>query len=301
MIDVIIAKAPITIRLEPQEYQNGKKEFTADSNGYISPVLIKCVAPDCAPAPNFTWIIDGEILFENNTNIKNTTAVMRTPGVYYDFEQEFEFQPELWMDGMSISCNTTHVAYDADIRPENRGRAFEVTVKGPPAPVNESVLTISDEELRSGKDGLLLVPFHSNPAPLDLSWYIMEVGNLSMNGTRDRFSSLGWVEYNGTHYGHSRSMSGGGQFVARLMIEDLKVSDGGVEHLMNVRNEVGNTNYTVRIQDIKKGGLSGGEIAGIVVGVIAGIILIAALVILVIRRKNLKKAKKERREKKTKR
>ena len=55
----------------------------------------------------------------------------------------------------------------------------------------------------------------------------------------------------GTHYGHSRSMSGGGQFVARLMIEDLKVSDGGVEHLMNVRNEVGNTNYTVRIQDIK--------------------------------------------------
>ena len=46
-------------------------------------------------------------------------------------------------------------------------------------------------------------------------------------------------------------MSGGGQFVARLMIEDLKVSDGGVEHLMNVRNEVGNTNYTVRIQDIK--------------------------------------------------
>ena len=68
---------------------------------------------------------DGEILFENNTNIKNTTAAMRTPGDYYDFEQEFEFQPELWMDGMSISCNTTHVAYHADIRPENRARAFE--------------------------------------------------------------------------------------------------------------------------------------------------------------------------------
>ena len=40
--------------------------------------------------------------------------------------------------------------------------------------------------------------------------------------------------------------------------------------------------------------LSGGEIAGIVIGVLAAILLVAVAVILVIRRKNIRKAKIER-------
>ena len=40
--------------------------------------------------------------------------------------------------------------------------------------------------------------------------------------------------------------------------------------------------------------LSGGEIAGIVIGVLAAIMLVAVVVILVIRRKNIRKAKIER-------
>ena len=71
----------------------------------------------------------------------------------------------------------------------------QITAKGPPAPHNSSIPTISDEELRSGKDGIVLVPFHSNPPPLDMSWYIMDVGNLSINGSLERFTSLGFVEY----------------------------------------------------------------------------------------------------------
>ena len=74
-------------------------------------------------------------------------------------------------------------------------KCLQITVKGPPAPHNSSIPTISDEELKSGKDGIVLVPFHSNPPPRDMSWYIMEVGNISMNGSMDRFTSLGFVEY----------------------------------------------------------------------------------------------------------
>ena len=44
-----------------------------------------------------------------------------------------------------------------------------------------------------------------------------------------------------------------------------------------------------------EGGLNGGEIAGIVIGCLAAVMLVGVVAILVIRRKNLKKAK-ERRE-----
>ena len=89
-------------------------------------MTIKCVAANCAPAPNFTWIIDGEIILQNDTNIKNITVNSREAGHYYNFEQEIVFEPQLWMDGLFMSCNTSHVAYDASVKPENRAKGFEV-------------------------------------------------------------------------------------------------------------------------------------------------------------------------------
>jgi len=87
----------------------------------------------------------------------------------------------------------------------------------------------------------------------------------------------------------------GTQFVAKLRIDKLKTSDSGDIHHLMVVNQYGNTSYEVQIQHIKKGGLNGGEIAGIVIGCIAAVMLVGVVAILVIRRKNLKKAK-ERRE-----
>ena len=88
-------------------------------------------------------------------------------------------------------------------------------------------------------------------------------------------------------------------YVARLRIDKLRAKDSGTEHTLHVRNQLGSSNYTFRIQDIKSKargngiflrcipisevGLSGGEIAGIVIGSILGVILIAACVIMVIR------------------
>ena len=66
----------------------------------------------------------------------------------------------------------------------------------PPVPNAEVIETLSEEELKSGKEGLLMVPFHANPDPLNLTWYLDGLTNpLGMNETRDRFSSRGWIQY----------------------------------------------------------------------------------------------------------
>ena len=87
-------------------------------------------------------------------------------------------------------------------------------------------------------------------------------------------------------------------YVALLRIDKLRAKDTGTQHMLYVENEIGSSNYTFRIQKItsKQGkiwqylhgmvsevGLSGGEIAGIVIGCVLGVILIAAMVIMVIR------------------
>ena len=46
-----------------------------------------------------------------------------------------------------------------------------------------------------GSEGLLLVPFHSNPGPLNISWYISGVGHLEENSTAGRFTAEGWEEF----------------------------------------------------------------------------------------------------------
>ena len=77
---------------------------------------------------------------------------------------------------------------------------------------------------------------------------------------------------------------------ARLTIDKVSKDDRlGVFGLM-VENERGVTNYTYYFGDeIKNSGLSGGEIAGIVVGVILGVALIAGVVFALLKKKKKKK------------
>ena len=64
---------------------------------------------------------------------------------------------------------------------------------GPPVPKEDEVHTESEAELRSGEEARLLVPFHSNPHPTNLSWVITDVGTLDENmRTIGRFHHEGW-------------------------------------------------------------------------------------------------------------
>merc|ERR1719445_1484834 len=102
-------------------------------------------------------------------------------------------------------------------------------------------------------EGLLLFPFHSNPAPTNISWDIKGEGFLSSNGSSGRFTAEGWDTYNGTLPDYmTRTLSTTGtQFVAKLRIDKLKTSDSGDIHHLMVVNQYGNTTYDVQIQHIK--------------------------------------------------
>ena len=115
------------------------------------------------------------------------------------------------MDGKRFSCNIEHEGYDATAGEDVKSTWFEISVVGnvnfrsniiidrfplflgPPVPKEGEVYTESHVELKSGEEGQLLVPFHSNPHPTNLSWVITDVGTLDENmKTIGRFHHEGW-------------------------------------------------------------------------------------------------------------
>ena len=63
-------------------------------------------------------------------------------------------------------------------------------------PNPDVIETLAEEELKSGKEGLLMVPFHANPEPRNLTWYLDDLQYpLGLNETSDRYTSRGWIRY----------------------------------------------------------------------------------------------------------
>ena len=57
-----------------------------------------------------------------------------------------------------------------------------------------------DEKLVAGKEGVILVPFHSNPQPENITWYMSDTdqgvwGNNYNNNTYGRYTAEGFEEY----------------------------------------------------------------------------------------------------------
>jgi len=299
---VTVAKIPQSLELDFADsnlISGGNANFVIENENITREYELNCKAVKCAPGPIFDWWIDDVPYNVTQDEFENTTETNVDDENYLNYIHTIKFKPKLWMDGKTVYCRTEHIAYDQTISEENRAKHFMITIQGPPVPSNDEVETITFDQPHSGSEGVLLVPFHSNPVPKNISWEISGEGRIGKNGTSGRFTSEGWEEYNGTtpdYIRRIRASTTAKQFVAKLRISKLKVSDGGKTHSLFVENEYGTTKYNVRVQHIKKVGLTDGEIAGVVIGVIAGVLLIAAAVILVIRHRNLKKAKKERQE-----
>jgi len=296
--EVIVAKAPKEVVFEGDKYQGGDVVFeTGFGQNDISSEDIRCKAVECSPPPTFMWMIDEVLVYyRNDTQGENQTVDVEDGArtrTYYTSTETLTFHPQSWMDGRRFYCVVNQTAYNTSHSLEDRSASFLMRVLAPPVPSTDVIETLAEEELKSGKEGLLMVPFHANPEPMNLTWYLDGLTNpLGMNETRDRFSSRGWIRYN-----HSLKVDNEpNQYVALLDINKLKVKDSDTVHNISIANAKGTTMYQFRIQQIKKGGLSAGEIAGIVVGVVAGVILIALCVILIIRRKNIRKAKIQRQE-----
>ena len=118
----------------------------------------------------------------------------------------------------------------------------------------------------AGQEGVILVPFHSNPPPTNITWYLTDLDEpLYLNQTVGKYTSEGWMEYVGLcistnrifHYFHFQNRtvtrtttSTASGFVASLRVDKLRSSDSGMQHTVFVANELGSSNYTFRIQEI---------------------------------------------------
>jgi len=279
--EVIVAKAPREVVFEGAQFQGEEVIFeTGYGQNEISTVDITCKAVECSPPPTFMWMIDEVLVYYRNDTQGENQTVEVDGRTYYTSTETLTFQPQSWMDGRRFYCVVNHTAYNTSHSLEERSASFLIRVKAPPVPNGDVIETLAEEELKSGKEGLLMVPFHANPEPMNLTWYMHDLSYpLGLNDTNDRYTSRGWIRYN-----HSLKVDNEpNQYVALLHINKLKVKDSDTVNNLSIANAKGTTMYQFRIQKIKKGGLSDGEIAGIVVGVVAGVILIAICVILIIR------------------
>ena len=78
----------------------------------------------------------------------------------------------------------------------NEGQTLQIPA--PPVPNNTVVDTVADEELVAGQEGVILVPFHSNPPPNNITWYLTDLDQpLYLNQTYGKYTSEGWMEYVG--------------------------------------------------------------------------------------------------------
>lgn len=277
--------------------------FKKEGEEEIPEKQVTCKVTHVRPAPTFQWMIGPNVVYiddsEFNTYNASLGAITEMNNSededYLDVVQTLNLRPKSWMDGQYLRCRTNHTAYNSTHEEEDKSISVNIIVQAPPVPNNTVVDAVADEELVAGQEGVILVPFHSNPPPTNITWYLTDLDEpLYLNQTLGKYTSEGWMEYNRTVTRTTTSTASG--FVALLRVDKLRSSDSGMQHTVFVANELGSSNYTFRIQEITKVGLGGGEIAGIVIGCILGLVLIAACVIMIIRRKNLKKSKKIKQE-----
>jgi len=300
---LIVAEIPSDISFVESKFQEENVVFKKIGEEAIPEELVTCKVTHVRPAPTFQWMIGSNLAYlddfaynDFNASISATSEIANEDDPnYLDVTQTLTLRPKSWMDGRYLRCRTNHTAYNSTHQEEDKSYSINMIVQAPPVPNNTVIETVSDGELVTGQEGMILIPFHSNPHPTNITWYLTDIDwPLSGNQTIGKYTSEGWIQYNKTTARASTSTATG--FVARLRIDKLRSSDSGMEHSLTVANELGQSNYTFRIQEITNVGLGGGEIAGIVIGCILAVILIAALVILFIRRKNIKKSKKIKQE-----
>ncbi|XP_047499415.1 uncharacterized protein LOC125045879 isoform X11 [Penaeus chinensis] len=237
---------------------------------------VKCVVAAARPAVGIRWFLgdrDVTVMAEteetptdNEGMYKSISTLRRT------------FEP--MENGMMLTCSVSHKTLNV---PENASISLNVVFK----PVEKPVSTYY--QIRPGSDYEVKLNFSANPPPIRKEWrYGDSFQNIAVSieipGAKD-------------HYETYMEELGNGMYTATLRIAGFKEEDANQRYLLVVENELGETEYKVRLSmdDAPKDGdsetrdhdknpsteysvseetLSGGAVAGIVIVVL---IIVAAI------------------------
>jgi len=333
--DRILVTAYVTVAAAPEEmsfvdaddvanddYNDG--EVTLSQNETYVIERIFCKATRVRPEPTFIWTVDDVDInlipeLQNATTEATTSEVSQVTETdkteYFDMTQELGLPVIGWLDSKVLGCRVAINDSNGNNLVPNASPAdltLNVTfvVEARPVPSTDPEI-FPEGTFSAGEEGVLVIHFHSNPEPRELSWYPYDMsGNLTSteaNATLQsgRYTSHSWVKAVDclhaigsdacvTTYTPSNPSNA---YVAILKISELKEDDQNYAHNLTISNSVGTTTYAVRIQTIEVG-LTTGAIVGIVAGCVVGVILIAGLILLFVRHRNGKKSKKIRQKKK---
>jgi len=320
-VQVWVASAPQMMSLVDE----AEETFNATLNqGHEKSIF--CKATKVRPDPTFFWTVDGvdianipelaNVTIEESTSTNSENTVFNNQ--YLDVKQELKFPVIGWLDNKALGCRIEikdNSSIDAlpnlDANDEKLNINVTFYVRAPPVPSTDDEIN-PEGSFEAGEEGVLFIHFHANPPPTRLSWYPADMtGNLTSTETNmtvqaGRYVSEGWVDavecVNATDsssscpstYSESNPRNA---FIAVLKISELTEDDQNHVHTLKIKNDLGETTYSVRIQTIEVG-LTTGAIAGIVVGCIVGVVLIAAAILMFVRHRNGKKSKKIRQRKK---
>jgi len=323
----VIADAQVWVAAEPEDMSFFADEEDNDFNATLKDGTTKsiiCKATKVRPAPTFIWTIDGSDIngIPELGNITIEDSIEKNhewnfTNQYLDVTQELKLHVTGWLDSKTLGCrveikdfNGNNVVPNAPDEKLNTTVTFNVQAK--PVPSTEDEIN-PEGSFVAGEEGVLVIHFHSNPGPEELSWYPGDIsGNLTSTETNltvqnGRYTSEGWMDAvecvnvtgsaSACDKTRSTSYSSNNAYIAILKVSELTEDDQNHMHNLTITNRIGTTSYSVRIQTIEVG-LTTGAIAGIVVGCIVGVVLIAGAILLFIRHRNGKKSKKIRQRKK---
>jgi len=327
----VLANAQVWVAAEPEDMSlffadEEDNDFNATltlTDGTTKSIV--CKATRVRPAPTFIWTIDGSDIngipeLGNMTiedSIQKSHENSNFTNQYLDVTQELKLPVTGWLDSKTLGCrveikdfNGNNVVPNAPDEKLNTYVTFVVPAK--PVPSTEDEIN-PEGSFVAGEEGVLVIHFHSNPGPEELSWYPGDIsGNLTSTETNltvqnGRYTSEGWMDAvecvnvtgsaSACDKTRSTSYSSNNAYIAILKVSELTEDDQNHMHNLTITNRIGTTSYSVRIQTIEVG-LTTGAIAGIVVGCIVGVVLIAGAILLFIRHRNGKKSKKIRQRKK---
>ncbi|XP_037795491.1 uncharacterized protein LOC119590818 isoform X6 [Penaeus monodon] len=237
---------------------------------------VKCVVAAARPAVGIRWFLGD----------KDVTVMAETEETPTDNEGMYKsistlrrtFEP--MENGLTLTCSVSHKTLNV---PENESIPLNVVFK----PVEKPVSTYY--QIRPGSDYEVKLNFSANPPPIRKEWrYGDSFQNIAVSieipGAKD-------------HYETYMEDLGNGMYTATLRIAGFKEEDANQRYLLVVENELGETEYKVRLSmdDAPKDGdsetrdhdknpsteysvsedtLSGGAVAGIVIVVL---IIVAAI------------------------
>ncbi|XP_047499410.1 uncharacterized protein LOC125045879 isoform X6 [Penaeus chinensis] len=187
---------------------------------------VKCVVAAARPAVGIRWFLgdrDVTVMAEteetptdNEGMYKSISTLRRT------------FEP--MENGMMLTCSVSHKTLNV---PENASISLNVVFK----PVEKPVSTYY--QIRPGSDYEVKLNFSANPPPIRKEWrYGDSFQNIAVSieipGAKD-------------HYETYMEELGNGMYTATLRIAGFKEEDANQRYLLVVENELGETEYKVRL------------------------------------------------------